>query len=102
LLKTDRVRGGHSTLKPRRAADASPRVATAEGWSQILLKKTRAAGEETVVRLEQGAMAHLRRIAPQLVSPTPIRPHSPAGSPSRCTPLSTHSHNPTLPHHTTF
>lgn len=28
-------------------------------------------------------MAHLRRIAPQLVSPTPIRPHSPAGSPSR-------------------
>jgi hypothetical protein len=28
-------------------------------------------------------MAHLRRLAPQLVSPTPIRPHSPAGSPSR-------------------
>ncbi len=28
-------------------------------------------------------MAHLRRLGPQLVSPTPIRPHSPAGSPSR-------------------
>lgn len=31
----------------------------------------------------KGAMAHLRRLGPQLVSPTPIRPHSPAGSPSR-------------------
>ena len=33
----------------------------------------------------RGRMAHLRRLAPQLVSPTPIRPHSPAGSPCRLT-----------------
>ncbi len=33
-------------------------------------------------RIRPRAMAHLRRMG-QLVSPTPIRPHSPAGSPSR-------------------
>ena len=32
-----------------------------------------------------GGMAHhLSRMAPHIVSPTPIRPHSPASSPSRC------------------
>jgi hypothetical protein len=78
-------------------------VATAEGWSQILFKKPSLHRQSARIEgREKGFMAHLRRIAPQLVSPTPIRPHSPAGSPSRCTLLSTPSHKLTLPHHTTF
>ena len=62
-------------------ARGSARALVGQARRQLRIRVPRQSEKPETAALAR-AMAHLRRMG-QLVSPTPIRPHSPAGSPSR-------------------